>query len=71
MPYVKLQVYNLWKPALHLHLVHHHGAFVRNGVPSPFMTHMSFDGETGAYWPIVYKDEFWNLDKVGAWPRVG
>lgn len=28
-----VQVYNMWKPALHLHLVHHHGAFMRNGVP--------------------------------------
>ena len=35
--------------------------FPLHGIPSSISEHMSFDYTTGAYYPILYREEFWLL----------
>jgi hypothetical protein len=44
----------LWKPTLSVRLVSHFARYPRNGIPSSMSEHMSFDYETGYYYPIIY-----------------
>jgi len=35
--------------------------FPLHGIPNSISEHMSFDYTTGAYYPILYREEFWLL----------
>ena len=37
--------------------------FPLHGIPTSVSAHMSFDYTTGAYYPILYREEFWLLPK--------
>jgi hypothetical protein len=54
----------LWKPTLNLRVVNQFATFPRGGIPSTVSQAMSFDYGSGAYFPVLYRDEFWLLAKV-------
>eukprot|EP00614_Pseudopedinella_elastica_P008783 CAMPEP_0172608176 /NCGR_PEP_ID=MMETSP1068-20121228/28275_1 /TAXON_ID=35684 /ORGANISM="Pseudopedinella elastica, Strain CCMP716" /LENGTH=523 /DNA_ID=CAMNT_0013411357 /DNA_START=14 /DNA_END=1585 /DNA_ORIENTATION=+ len=49
----------LWKPTLDIRMISSFSTYPKHGIPSTVSTHMSFDYTTGAYYPILYRDEFW------------
>ncbi|GMI36121.1 hypothetical protein TeGR_g15211 [Tetraparma gracilis] len=49
-----------WKPALTIQVVEMNAAFARGGIPPQMSNSMDFaDLETGAYYPALYFNEFW------------
>lgn len=53
----------LWKPLLSIRMVTHFSRYPRGSIPSSFSQYMSFDYSTGYYYPIIYLEEFWLMEK--------
>ncbi|GJP48434.1 hypothetical protein CLOM_g7718 [Closterium sp. NIES-68] len=54
-----------WKPNLTISLIDDFTAYPRTAIPEIFHKHMTFDPQTGNYFPTLYMNEFWLLrDKL-------
>lgn len=52
-----------FKPRVHIRVVSSQDAFYRGTFPHDVTKAMSFDPETGAYWPVLYFDDFWQTNR--------
>ncbi|KAG7278354.1 hypothetical protein CRUP_024599 [Coryphaenoides rupestris] len=58
-----VEVISHWHPNLTINIVDDHTAWVKGSVPPPLDQHVKFDAVSGDYYPIVYFNDYWNLQK--------
>ncbi|XP_012691696.1 cleft lip and palate transmembrane protein 1 homolog [Clupea harengus] len=58
-----VEIISHWHPNLTINMVDDHTAWVKGSVPPPLDQHVQFDAVSGDYYPIVYFNDYWNLQK--------
>uniref|UniRef100_A0A8C8IAC6 Cleft lip and palate transmembrane protein 1 n=1 Tax=Oncorhynchus tshawytscha TaxID=74940 RepID=A0A8C8IAC6_ONCTS len=58
-----VEIISHWHPNLTINMVDDHTAWVKGSVPPPLDQHVKFDAVSGDYYPIVYFNDYWNLQK--------
>ncbi|XP_072319817.1 putative lipid scramblase CLPTM1 [Eucyclogobius newberryi] len=58
-----VEIISHWHPNLTINIVDDHTAWVKGSVPPPLDQHVKFDAVSGDYYPIVYFNDYWNLQK--------
>uniref|UniRef100_W5NCC2 CLPTM1 regulator of GABA type A receptor forward trafficking n=1 Tax=Lepisosteus oculatus TaxID=7918 RepID=W5NCC2_LEPOC len=58
-----VEVISHWHPNLTINMVDDHTAWVKGAVPPPLDQYVKFDAVSGDYYPIVYFNDYWNLQK--------
>uniref|UniRef100_A0A672RU41 CLPTM1 regulator of GABA type A receptor forward trafficking n=1 Tax=Sinocyclocheilus grahami TaxID=75366 RepID=A0A672RU41_SINGR len=58
-----VEIISHWHPNFTINMVDDHTAWVKGSVPPPLDQHVKFDAVSGDYYPIVYFNEYWNLQK--------
>uniref|UniRef100_A0A3Q3WVD0 CLPTM1 regulator of GABA type A receptor forward trafficking n=1 Tax=Mola mola TaxID=94237 RepID=A0A3Q3WVD0_MOLML len=57
-----VEIISHWHPNLTINMVDDHTAWVKGSVPPP-LDQVKFDAVSGDYYPIVYFNDYWNLQK--------
>nr|CAX73746.1 Cleft lip and palate transmembrane protein 1 homolog [Schistosoma japonicum] len=52
-----------WHPNLTIHLVDDHSLWVKGSVPIPLDQFIEFYSPTNEYYPVVYLNDYWNLNE--------
>lgn len=60
---IKEEVVSHWHPNLTINMVYDHTAWSPESVPSQLSEFIEFEHQTGKYFPIVYMNEYWNLQR--------
>lgn len=55
------EVVSHWHPNLTINMVYDHTAWTQGAVPAPLDEYISFEPNSGQYYPIVYLNDYWNL----------
>ncbi|XP_029475424.1 cleft lip and palate transmembrane protein 1 isoform X2 [Rhinatrema bivittatum] len=58
-----IEVISHWHPNLTINIVDDHTPWVKGSVPPPLDQYVKFDSVSGDYFPIVYFNDYWNLQK--------
>ncbi|KAK2831225.1 hypothetical protein Q7C36_016311 [Tachysurus vachellii] len=58
-----VEIISHWHPNLTINIVDDHTAWVKGSVPPPLDQYVQFDAVSGDYYPIVYFNDYWNLQK--------
>ncbi|NWT21363.1 CLPT1 protein, partial [Vireo altiloquus] len=58
-----VEVISHWHPNLTINMVDDHTPWVRGSVPPPLDQYVKFDALSGDYFPIVYFNDYWNLQR--------
>uniref|UniRef100_A0A6I8MY17 CLPTM1 regulator of GABA type A receptor forward trafficking n=1 Tax=Ornithorhynchus anatinus TaxID=9258 RepID=A0A6I8MY17_ORNAN len=58
-----VEVISHWHPNLTINIVDDHTPWVKGSVPPPLDQYVKFDAVSGDYYPIVYFNDYWNLQK--------
>ncbi|KAK1150723.1 hypothetical protein AOXY_G33438 [Acipenser oxyrinchus oxyrinchus] len=61
--YGPVEVISHWHPNVTISMVDDHTAWVKGAVPPPLDHYVKFDAVSGDYFPIVYFNDYWNLQK--------
>ncbi|XP_041090461.1 cleft lip and palate transmembrane protein 1 homolog [Polyodon spathula] len=61
--YGPVEVISHWHPNVTISMVDDHTAWVKGAVPPPLDQYVKFDEVSGDYYPIVYFNDYWNLQK--------
>ncbi|KAK1154549.1 hypothetical protein AOXY_G28492 [Acipenser oxyrinchus oxyrinchus] len=61
--YGPVEVISHWHPNVTISMVDDHTAWVKGAVPPPLDQYVKFDEVSGDYFPIVYFNDYWNLQK--------
>jgi len=59
----RFEILNHWHPNLTINLVDDHTPWTKNGVPPPLDEYIQFLSSSNHYYPILYFNEYWNLNK--------
>jgi len=60
---VKEEVVSHWHPNLTINMVYDHTAWNPESIPSSLSEFIDFEPSTGKYFPIVYMNDYWNLQR--------
>ncbi|XP_026544557.1 cleft lip and palate transmembrane protein 1 [Notechis scutatus] len=58
-----VEVISHWHPNLTINIVDDHTPWVKGSVPPPLDQYVKFDAVSGDYYPILYFNDYWNLQK--------
>ncbi|OPJ83305.1 cleft lip and palate transmembrane protein 1 [Patagioenas fasciata monilis] len=58
-----VEVISHWHPNLTINMVDDHTPWVKGSVPPPLDQYVKFDAISGDYYPILYFNDYWNLQK--------
>eukprot|EP00914_Ancora_sagittata_P012788 GHVO01024662.1.p1 GENE.GHVO01024662.1~~GHVO01024662.1.p1 ORF type:complete len:301 (+),score=41.14 GHVO01024662.1:65-904(+) len=58
-----LEVLSHWHPNLTINLIDDHTPWTRGSVPAPLDEFISFVDDTDFYYPVVYFNDYWNLNQ--------
>ncbi|XP_053328642.1 putative lipid scramblase CLPTM1 [Spea bombifrons] len=58
-----IEVISHWHPNLTINIVDDHTPWVQGSVPPPLDQYVKFDAVSGDYYPILYFNDYWNLQK--------
>ncbi|MGH0168690.1 UNVERIFIED_CONTAM: hypothetical protein FKN15_055122 [Acipenser sinensis] len=61
--YGPIEVISHWHPNVTISMVDDRTAWVKGAVPPPLDQYVKFDAVSGDYFPIVYFNDYWNLQK--------
>ncbi|XP_038641901.1 cleft lip and palate transmembrane protein 1 homolog [Scyliorhinus canicula] len=61
--YGPVEIISHWHPNLTVHIVDDHTAWAMGAVPPPLDQYVRFDPVSGDYFPIIYFNDYWNLQK--------
>ncbi|KAK2496091.1 hypothetical protein MC885_004855, partial [Smutsia gigantea] len=61
--YGPVEVISHWHPNITINIVDDHTPWVKGSVPPPLDQYVKFDAVSGDYYPIVYFNDYWNLQK--------
>ncbi|XP_078097868.1 putative lipid scramblase CLPTM1 isoform X2 [Mustelus asterias] len=61
--YGPVEIISHWHPNLTVHIVDDHTAWAMGAVPPPLDQYVKFDPVSGDYYPIIYFNDYWNLQK--------
>ncbi|NXP46396.1 CLPT1 protein, partial [Heliornis fulica] len=61
--YGPVEVISHWHPNLTINMVDDHTPWVKGSVPPPLDQYVKFDAISGDYYPILYFNDYWNLQK--------
>uniref|UniRef100_A0ACB8FS32 Cleft lip and palate transmembrane protein 1 like protein n=1 Tax=Sphaerodactylus townsendi TaxID=933632 RepID=A0ACB8FS32_9SAUR len=61
--YGPVEVISHWHPNLTINIVDDHTPWVKGSVPPPLDQYVKFDAVSGDYYPILYFNDYWNLQK--------
>ncbi|XP_069500727.1 putative lipid scramblase CLPTM1 [Ambystoma mexicanum] len=61
--YGPIEIISHWHPNLTINIVDDHTPWVKGSVPPPLDQYVKFDAVSGDYYPIVYFNDYWNLQK--------
>ncbi|XP_022659783.1 cleft lip and palate transmembrane protein 1 homolog [Varroa jacobsoni] len=57
------EILSMWHPNLTINIVDDHTAWVQGKVPKPLDEYVEFDPHENKYYPILYLNDYWNLNK--------
>jgi hypothetical protein len=60
---IKEEIVSHWHPNLTINMVYDHTMWSPSTVPSPLRDFIEFEPTTGKYYPIVYLNDYWNLQR--------
>lgn len=60
---VKEEIVSHWHPNLTINMVYDHTAWNPESVPASLSEFIDFEPNTGKYFPIVYMNDYWNLQR--------
>lgn len=60
---VKEEIVSHWHPNLTINMVYDHTAWSPASVPASLSEFIDFESTTGKYYPIVYMNDYWNLQR--------
>ena len=60
---VKEEIVSHWHPNLTINMIYDHTAWTPASVPSSLSEFVNFEPNTGKYYPIVYMNDYWNLQR--------
>lgn len=58
-----VEVLSHWHPNLTINLIDDHTPWTKGGVPAPLDEFISFVEGTDYYYPVVYFNDYWNLNQ--------
>ncbi|XP_007491636.3 putative lipid scramblase CLPTM1 isoform X1 [Monodelphis domestica] len=58
-----VEVISHWHPNLTINIVDDHTPWVKGSVPPPLDQYVQFDAVSGDYYPIIYFNDYWNLQR--------
>ncbi|OCT66125.1 cleft lip and palate transmembrane protein 1 homolog [Xenopus laevis] len=58
-----VEIISHWHPNLTINIVDDHTPWVQGSVPPPLDQYVKFDAVSGDYYPILYFNDYWNLQK--------
>ncbi|XP_059806898.1 putative lipid scramblase CLPTM1 [Hypanus sabinus] len=61
--YGPVEIISHWHPNLTVHIVDDHTSWAMGAVPPPLDQYVKFDPVSGDYYPIIYFNDYWNLQK--------
>ncbi|XP_051900125.1 putative lipid scramblase CLPTM1 [Pristis pectinata] len=61
--YGPVEIISHWHPNLTVHVVDDHTSWAMGAVPPPLDQYVKFDPVSGDYYPIIYFNDYWNLQK--------
>ncbi|XP_073742791.1 putative lipid scramblase CLPTM1 isoform X1 [Callorhinus ursinus] len=61
--YGPVEVISHWHPNITINIVDDHTPWVKGSVPPPLDQYVKFDAVSGDYYPIIYFNDYWNLQK--------
>ncbi|XP_053552486.1 putative lipid scramblase CLPTM1 [Bombina bombina] len=61
--YGPIEIISHWHPNLTINVVDDHTPWVQGSVPPPLDQFVKFDAVSGDYYPILYFNDYWNLQK--------
>jgi hypothetical protein len=59
----KVEVLSHWHPNLTINLIDDHTPWTPGHIPAPLDEYISFVEDTNFYHPIVYFNDYWNLNQ--------
>lgn len=60
---IKEEIVSHWHPNLTINMVYDHTMWSPSSVPSTLREYIDFEPTTGKYYPIVYMNDYWNLQR--------
>jgi len=57
-----VEIISYWHPNMTINLVDDHTPWQPNAVPPPLNEYIEFDKASGKYYPILYLNDYWNLN---------
>lgn len=60
---IKEEIVSHWHPNLTINMIYDHTMWSPASVPSMLREHIQFEPTTGKYFPIVYMNDYWNLQR--------
>ncbi|XP_015788653.1 cleft lip and palate transmembrane protein 1 homolog [Tetranychus urticae] len=60
---IKEEIISHWHPNLTINIIYDQTPWVQGRVPSPFDQYIRFDITTGKYFPVIYLNDYWNLQR--------
>ncbi|XP_032870356.1 cleft lip and palate transmembrane protein 1 [Amblyraja radiata] len=61
--YGPVEIISHWHPNLTVHIVDDHTSWAMGAVPPPLDQYVKFDPVSADYYPIIYFNDYWNLQK--------
>lgn len=58
-----IEIISHWHPNITINIVDDHTPWVQGSVPPPLDQYVKFDAVSGDYYPILYFNDYWNLQK--------
>ncbi|PIO39517.1 Cleft lip and palate transmembrane protein 1, partial [Aquarana catesbeiana] len=58
-----VEIISHWHPNITINIVDDHTPWVQGSVPPPLDQYVKFDAVSGDYYPILYFNDYWNLQK--------
>ncbi|RNA33977.1 cleft lip and palate transmembrane protein -like [Brachionus plicatilis] len=57
-----VEIISHWHPNLTINLIDDQSLWIQNTVPPPMNEHVEFDKASGKYYPIIFLNDYWNLN---------
>nr|XP_032829995.1 LOW QUALITY PROTEIN: cleft lip and palate transmembrane protein 1 [Petromyzon marinus] len=61
--YGPVEILSHWHPNVTINIVDDHTSWVKGSVPPPLDQYVKFDAVSGDYFPVVFFNDYWNLQK--------
>ncbi|XP_003744055.1 cleft lip and palate transmembrane protein 1 homolog [Galendromus occidentalis] len=57
------EILSFWHPNITINIIDDHSSWTEGKIPKPLDDHIEFDEVSGMYYPVLYMNDYWNLNR--------